>query len=127
MMASEGYTVEGFDDSDFAPIAYTFFGNAAYARTEPDAYDCLLRAAGVTMIVDLINGGIKKLGKKGVLKVLKKVASKYLGWVGAAVAVYEFADCMGVFGADGEEGGPDLSFVRPEDKLYEIYDKVRFA
>jgi hypothetical protein len=27
-------------------------------------------------------------------KLLTKVATKYLGYVGAAIAVYEFGDCM---------------------------------
>lgn len=127
-LANEGYTITGFDDTDFVTaghVAYTFFGNAAYARTE--FYDCALKAVGITAIVDLIEGGIKKLGKKGAMKVLKKVASKYLGWVGAAYAIYEFADCMGAFGGDGDDDNRDLSVLKPNE--IEIYDecKIRLA
>lgn len=124
-LANDGYTISGFDDTDFVPvenIAYVFFGNPAYARTE--FYDCALQAIGITAILELAQGGIKKLGKKGALKVLKKVAAKYLGWVGAAYAIYEFADCMGAFDSD-----EDLTFVKPEDNQIEIYAerKIRFT
>jgi hypothetical protein len=123
-LANDGYTIEGFDDTDFVPVAYaSFLGNPAFARTE--AYDCALQAVGITAIVDLMNGGIQKLGKKGVMKVLKKVATKYLGWVGAAYALFEFADCMGAF--DSEDTEQDRAFVKPQD--HEIYAerKIRLA
>jgi len=42
-----------------------------------------------------LQGGIKKLGKKGAMKLISKVASRYMGWFGAAVMVIEFSECMG--------------------------------
>jgi hypothetical protein len=42
-----------------------------------------------------MNYGIQKLGKKGAYKLLKKIAGRTLGPIGVALAVYDFADCMG--------------------------------
>ncbi|MFC3415348.1 hypothetical protein [Algoriphagus hitonicola] len=93
-LANDGYTIEGFDDTDF--VISGLFVQQAYAS---DIYDCALQAAGVKVLVELasegLEEGVKKLGKKGVKKLVKKVASRTLGWVGAAVAGYEFGDCMG--------------------------------
>lgn len=55
---------------------------------------CALEAIGINAIGELINNGIKNMPKSAVKKVLKKVATRYLGYVGAAIAVYEFGDCM---------------------------------
>lgn len=51
-------------------------------------------AVGVTAIQEFLQNGINGMPKSGVRKLLKKVATKYLGAIGAAVAVYEFGDCM---------------------------------
>jgi hypothetical protein len=45
-------------------------------------------------VIDLVNGKIEKAAIK---QVIKKVATKYLGVIGAAWALYEFGDCMGYF------------------------------
>jgi hypothetical protein len=61
---------------------------------QSQVYDCLLQAAGITVLTDLIKKGIKGLTKAAIKTLLTKVATKYLGYVGAAIAVYEFGDCM---------------------------------
>lgn len=95
VLAAEGYTIEDFDDTDFEAIAMLMGAEPAHATK---FYDCALQAVGITALIDLANGGLKKLGKKGVLKVIKKVAARSLGFVGAAIAAFEFADCMGWIG-----------------------------
>ena len=57
-----------------------------------DAYDCALRAVGIDAVIELFNGKVTKAIAK---KAIRKIASRALGWVGAAWAAYEFGDCMG--------------------------------
>lgn len=65
------------------------FATSVYAQ---NAYDCALRAVGIDAVVELFNG---KVTKKIAKKAIKKIASRALGWIGAAWAAYEFGDCMG--------------------------------
>ena len=72
----------------------SFFVASAYAINmdmEPDWYDCMLRSVGIDAVVELFNGKVTKAIAK---KAIRKIASRTLGWVGAAIAVYEFGDCM---------------------------------
>jgi len=62
--------------------------------TKSQVFDCALMAVGITAIGDLISSGINGMSKSAVKKVLKKVAVRYTGWVGAGIALYEFGDCM---------------------------------
>lgn len=54
--------------------------------------DCAMEALGVPS--GLILGSAKNLTTKAILKAAKKLATRTVGWLGAAVAVYEFGDCM---------------------------------
>lgn len=58
---------------------------------EPDYYDCLLRAVGIDAVIELFNG---KVTKEIAKKAIRKVVGRTMGWVGAAIAVYEFGSCM---------------------------------
>ncbi|TDU33705.1 hypothetical protein BXY82_3140 [Gelidibacter sediminis] len=60
-------------------------------RMEPDYYDCLLRAVGIDAVIELFNG---KVTKEIAKKAIRKVVGRTMGWVGAAIAVYEFGSCM---------------------------------
>lgn len=53
---------------------------------------CALDALGIPAAY--ITGQAKTLTKKAILKVAKKLATRALGWVGAAIAVVDFAACM---------------------------------
>ncbi|MEY4835262.1 MAG: hypothetical protein RI980_1377 [Bacteroidota bacterium] len=68
--------------------------NKSTNTIQSDTFDCLLMAVGVTAIQEFLQNGINGMPKSAVRKLLKKVATKYLGAIGAAVAVYEFGDCM---------------------------------
>ena len=59
---------------------------------ESSIVDCAMEALGVPS--ELILGGAKNLTTKAILKAAKKLATRTVGWLGAAVAVYEFGDCM---------------------------------
>lgn len=58
---------------------------------EPDVFDCLIRSVGIDTVVDLVKG---RISKAAVAKLIKKLAKKALGPIGAAWAIYEFGDCM---------------------------------
>lgn len=83
------------EKDNLASINYaSFFVASAYAINmdmEPDWYDCMLRSVGIDAVVELFNGKVTKAIAK---KAIRKIASRTLGWVGAAIAVYEFGDCM---------------------------------
>lgn len=57
---------------------------------------CAGDALGISAITAVVNGGLyTKAGKALLKKAIRKVASRSLGWVGAAIFTYEFGDCMG--------------------------------
>ncbi|MDR0832852.1 MAG: hypothetical protein LBN93_01480 [Candidatus Symbiothrix sp.] len=58
-------------------------------------FDCAMQVLGVHAVYELITGGINRIMTKAAVKTLiRKVAMKYMGVVGYALAVYEFGDCM---------------------------------
>jgi hypothetical protein len=83
------------DNSQTAINFSNLFVESAYAQSGIGG--CVLEALGVNAAVNALKGGIKKLGKKGALKLLRKVGGKALGPIGVALAIVDFADCMGAF------------------------------
>ena len=50
---------------------------------------------GVSDFALAISGGLQTSAGKALLKkAIRKIATRALGWIGAAVFVYEFGDCM---------------------------------
>ena len=67
--------------------------------SDNDWYDCALRSLGIEALIKLFDSGISSaakstIKKKALRKMVVKVASRTLGVIGAAIAVYEFGDCM---------------------------------
>ncbi len=91
-----GYTLDIFEDSDYISYLVNNILGSAFAQT---VGGCALEAFGIKAIMDAIEGyaNKKKLGAKGIKKLMFKVASKYLGVVGTALSILHFADCMGWF------------------------------
>lgn len=86
----------GNEDNNQTAINFSnIFVQSTYAQS--GIGNCVLEALGVNAAVDAFKGGIKKLGKKGAFKLLKKVAGRALGPIGVALAIIDFADCMGAF------------------------------
>jgi len=57
--------------------------------------ECAGDALGISAIAAVVNEGLYTSAGKALLKkAIRKVASRALGWVGAAIFVYEFGDCM---------------------------------
>ena len=70
----------------------TFADNNSSKDKENTVVDCAMEALGVP--TELILGSAEKLTTKAILKAAKKLATRTVGWLGAAYAVYEFGDCM---------------------------------
>jgi hypothetical protein len=75
------------------------FGTSSYANTttvfnaatSPSVTDCMIKAVGIDVVLEFVNGNVTKAIAK---KAIKKIASRVLGYIGAAIAVYEFGSCM---------------------------------
>jgi hypothetical protein len=63
-----------------------------FAASEPSILDCALDALGIP--AGMIVGAAKDTSRKALLKAAKKLATRTLGIIGAAIAIYEFGDCM---------------------------------
>ena len=100
-LIDNGQTLTLFESEDYQLASLNFLGvNNVYAQsTARMASDtiggCIADAIGITAAFEVIEHGVMGLGKKGVLKLIRKVGGKYLGAVGAVLAAYDFADCMG--------------------------------
>lgn len=77
------------------------FGSRAYAQVgptneisevKPDWVQCMIQAVGVEAIIEFAKGNVTKSIAK---KAIRKIASRTLGWVGVALALYEYSNCMG--------------------------------
>lgn len=81
------------DDADANAIilAIAIAGTDTLA-TRSQIVNCALEALGIP--AGIIVGSAKTLTKKAILKAAKKLAARTLGWVGAAIAVVDFASCM---------------------------------
>lgn len=91
-LIDKGQTLSFFEPDELSYAALGLIGvNAAHAET---IGGCIADAIGITAAFEVVAEGVAGLGRKGVLKLLKKVAGKYLGPVGVALAAYDFAECM---------------------------------
>ncbi len=87
---------------DRGEVAVNFaraFGTLSFAQDETtlseankDWVDCLIIAVGIDAAVEFLKGNVTETIAK---KAIRKIATRTLGWVGAAIAVYEFGSCMG--------------------------------
>jgi hypothetical protein len=93
-MAHNSYFVNELEDNDYVFNTVSLISSQVYAQTGNVYLDCALVAVGVDTITDYFQGRIKSLSKKGVMKIIKKVASIVLGWVGAAMTVYVYVGCL---------------------------------
>jgi len=75
---------------------FNLFFTSACARQNWTS--CAAEALGIATIGYIFEFGfseaIEHYGKKGLIRVLGKAAVKALGWVGIAIAAYDFTKCM---------------------------------
>ncbi|OUR91586.1 hypothetical protein A9Q87_09770 [Flavobacteriales bacterium 34_180_T64] len=70
----------------------SLFGSSAFAS---QVGECAGDALGISAIAEVMRRGINTSAGKALLKkAIRKVASRALGWIGAAIFIYEFGDCM---------------------------------
>lgn len=93
-LAVQGLTEDGTLDP-------ALFGVEAQQGFWDDAESCLKEVFEWDMFTALLNGQTGGLAKsfdratrKALIKLVGKVATRALGWVGAAITVYEFTNCM---------------------------------
>jgi len=60
---------------------------------QPSIVDCALDALGIPAA--LIVGSAKNLTRVALIKAAKKLVARTIGYIGAAIAIYDFGDCMG--------------------------------
>lgn len=73
----------------------SLFINSAYGQSWGDVGRCAATAIGVDAVYAITSGtGGDKWKKKAIKKLFKKVATRFLGPVGIAIAVVEFAVCL---------------------------------
>lgn len=68
------------------------FQENTLSEAKPDWMDCMIIAVGVDAIIEFAKGNVTEAIAK---KAIRKIASRTLGWVGVALAVYEYGSCMG--------------------------------
>ena len=59
----------------------------------PNLADCSLQALGIPS--SLINNSVKNWSRSAILTAAANLLARTLTWVGQAIAIYDFGDCMG--------------------------------
>ncbi len=91
-LIDNGQTLTFFEPEDLSYAALGLIGiQPAFAET---IGGCFADAVGIVAAFEFVEHGIAGLGRKGVIKLLRKVAGKYLGPIGVALGAYDFAECM---------------------------------
>jgi hypothetical protein len=70
-------------------------GYISSVRTAQEAkfFNCVLQAIGYSAIADL-GANWASMSRQAMIRAVGKLATKYLSWVGAAVAIVSFVDCI---------------------------------
>ncbi|MBT8320905.1 MAG: hypothetical protein KJO90_04475, partial [Eudoraea sp.] len=68
-----------------------FFQENTLTEVGPDWMECMMIAVGVDAIIEFAKGNVTEAIAK---KAIRKIASRTLGWVGVALALYEYGNCM---------------------------------
>ncbi|MBO9593769.1 MAG: hypothetical protein J7599_12760 [Niabella sp.] len=93
-------SILNYTDEQFALLSGIYSSTAAGSNIKA----CLLVALGIREIGEIISGYSGLFNAKTALQILKAVGKRYLGWIGVAVAVYEFSDCIASGNTDQGDG-----------------------
>lgn len=85
------------DDRELAQLSFIYSATTAYKLSPHQAHvvSCIGAALGINEVIGLISNTAALATAQGTLQILKFLAKRYLGWLGVAVAVYSFGNCMG--------------------------------
>lgn len=96
--------IKNLDEKELAQLSFTFStlqahtrGGDEQARTPWDTetiMNCLGAALGLHEIYGIVKNTTQLATAQGALRVVKLLARRYIGWLGIAVAVYSFGNCM---------------------------------
>jgi hypothetical protein len=92
--------IDNMSEQELAQLSLIF--STAYnnniARADYDmVMNCLGAALGINEVYGLINNTAQLATVEGTKKLVKLLIRRYVGWIGVAVAVYSFSNCMGYF------------------------------
>lgn len=102
-LIDNGQTLPIFIYEDYSLVVLNLFGihqasaqkNNVIALAAEDTFGgCLMDAVRIAGLAELDKKGIKGLGKKGIMKLVRKVAGKALEPIGVTLAAYDFANCI---------------------------------
>ena len=86
------------DEKELAQLSLIV--SSAYGKANAN-YDmvmnCLGAALGINEIYGLIQNTAQLATATGTMQVVKLIIRRYVGWIGVALAVYSFSNCMGYF------------------------------
>ena len=80
------------ENNETTASVQNFLFTPLYAQSALEVVDCALSALGLP--AGLVIGSAKNLGTKAILKAAAKLAGRVIGWVGLAVAAYQFVRCL---------------------------------
>lgn len=87
--------ITSMDDLELAQLSFVYSSANVSAEWDTDTVmNCLGAALGISEIYGLIQNTAQLATAQGAVRVLKLLARRYIGWVGVAVAVYSFGNCM---------------------------------
>jgi len=89
------YTITKFINDNSSIWVLDANNHIVNSSNPPSAYHCALEAFGIIGIAEMLT---RQLTAEGMLTVIRKVAPKAMGVIGASWAIYEFGACMGWWG-----------------------------
>lgn len=92
--------IDNMTEQELAQLSLVF--STAYNNNTTQAdidmvMNCLGAALGINEVYGLINNTAQLATVEGTKKLVKLIIRRYVGWIGVAVAVYSFSNCMGYF------------------------------
>lgn len=92
--------LSNLDDSQLVQLSMamnTLSGKNDPSWTESQVVSCIGAALGINEAVELLSNTAQLATVEGTKKAVKLILKRYVGWIGLAVAIYSFADCMEAF------------------------------
>lgn len=92
--------IDNMSEQELAQLSLIFstaYNNKIAGADIDMVMNCLGAALGINEVYGLINNTAQLATVEGTKKLVKLIIRRYVGWIGVAVAVYSFSNCMGYF------------------------------